>query len=546
MPPGTVVEDPERATAGTCSRRPARRGGARRRRRARQQALRHRHPPDAALRRARAARRGALARAAAQAARRRRPGRAARTPASPRCSRASPRAQPKVADYPFTTLEPVLGTLEARRPPARDRRHPRPDRGRQRGRRPRARVPRPRRALPPAGARARPGAARRLRPGRATTRPSRRELREHGARPGRAAAHPLPVQGRPRAARAGGREAVDDWRGAARRAGARHLRGHRARGSTSCDARSSRRCRAERAASREPATCAGHPPGLPARRAATRSRSSAPARAASGSRAGGVERLFARHDVDNEEALRYLEDRLRALGVIKALEAAGFEPGDDVEIAGIVFELDPGLHTGADARRAVPSLICAARCSALRAAAAATTRTTPRDVCATSRGHATSATARSFCNDLVDPGVHGEDHGRHRRRGAASRCKQQLEPAPAGCELRSSSRSGRPRSTATGATVTAHARDARVGRTPQVFRLEKEDGDWKLTAASRRRAGQMATRRRQARLEHRRRRRGRGARRRARGALRRGRRAPRARATTWCSSPPARSRAACG
>jgi GTPase len=56
----------------------------------------------------------------------------------------------------------------------------------------------------------------------------------------------------------------------------------------------------------------------------------------------GVERLIARHDTDNEEALRYLEERLRAIGVIKALEKAGFEPGDDVEIAGIVFELDPG------------------------------------------------------------------------------------------------------------------------------------------------------------------------------------------------------------
>jgi GTP-binding protein len=55
-----------------------------------------------------------------------------------------------------------------------------------------------------------------------------------------------------------------------------------------------------------------------------------------------VERLIARHDVDNDEALRYVEERLRALGVINALESAGFEPGDDVEIAGIVFELDPG------------------------------------------------------------------------------------------------------------------------------------------------------------------------------------------------------------
>jgi GTP-binding protein len=56
----------------------------------------------------------------------------------------------------------------------------------------------------------------------------------------------------------------------------------------------------------------------------------------------GVDRLIARHDIDNEEALRYLEDRLRSLGVISALEAGGFEPGDDVEIGGIAFELDPG------------------------------------------------------------------------------------------------------------------------------------------------------------------------------------------------------------
>jgi GTP-binding protein len=29
------------------------------------------------------------------------------------------------------------------------------------------------------------------------------------------------------------------------------------------------------------------------------------------------------------------------MGVIGALEARGFEPGDDVEIGGVVFELDP-------------------------------------------------------------------------------------------------------------------------------------------------------------------------------------------------------------
>src|SRR5215213_5285926 len=54
-----------------------------------------------------------------------------------------------------------------------------------------------------------------------------------------------------------------------------------------------------------------------------------------------VERLIARHDLENDEALAHVEHRLRRMGVIAALEARGFEPGDDVEIGGIVFELDP-------------------------------------------------------------------------------------------------------------------------------------------------------------------------------------------------------------
>jgi len=56
----------------------------------------------------------------------------------------------------------------------------------------------------------------------------------------------------------------------------------------------------------------------------------------------GVCRLLARHDLDNDEALAHVEHRLRRMGVITALEAEGFEPGDDVEIAGVVFELHPG------------------------------------------------------------------------------------------------------------------------------------------------------------------------------------------------------------
>jgi GTPase len=57
----------------------------------------------------------------------------------------------------------------------------------------------------------------------------------------------------------------------------------------------------------------------------------------------GIERLVARYDIDNEDALAHLERRLRGIGVIDALEAKGFEAGDDVEIAGVQFELDPNL-----------------------------------------------------------------------------------------------------------------------------------------------------------------------------------------------------------
>ncbi len=56
----------------------------------------------------------------------------------------------------------------------------------------------------------------------------------------------------------------------------------------------------------------------------------------------GIELLVARHDLENEEALDYLEGRLREIGVIAALERAGFEPGDEVVVGDLEFELDPG------------------------------------------------------------------------------------------------------------------------------------------------------------------------------------------------------------
>jgi GTP-binding protein len=57
----------------------------------------------------------------------------------------------------------------------------------------------------------------------------------------------------------------------------------------------------------------------------------------------GIERLVARYDLDNEEALAHLERRLKGIGVMRALEAEGFAAGDDVEIAGVAFELDSSM-----------------------------------------------------------------------------------------------------------------------------------------------------------------------------------------------------------
>ena len=109
-------------------------------------------------------------------------------------------ATPKVADYPFTTLAPVLGTVEA--PDGRQLTVadvPGLHRGRERGRRPRPRVPRPSRAGPALRARdRRHGGRRGALPGH-----RRRAPRLRG-RARRAAADRRPEQGRPRARAAGG------------------------------------------------------------------------------------------------------------------------------------------------------------------------------------------------------------------------------------------------------------------------------------------------------------------------------------------------------
>ena len=53
----------------------------------------------------------------------------------------------------------------------------------------------------------------------------------------------------------------------------------------------------------------------------------------------GVEMLVERHDLSNLEALAYLEQRLREIGVISALTKAGFEAGNDVRVGEHEFEL---------------------------------------------------------------------------------------------------------------------------------------------------------------------------------------------------------------
>jgi GTP-binding protein len=51
-----------------------------------------------------------------------------------------------------------------------------------------------------------------------------------------------------------------------------------------------------------------------------------------------LRRLISRFDLANEEAIRYLGERLDRLGVYAALRAQGAQPGDQVDIEGYAFE----------------------------------------------------------------------------------------------------------------------------------------------------------------------------------------------------------------
>ncbi len=247
------------------------------------------------------------------------------------------RARPKVADYPFTTLEPVLGTLE------RDDRQlvladipgliEGASAGAGLGHEFLAHVERCRvlvHVLDLAPLDGSDPVA-----NHATV---EAELREHG--------HGLADLPRmlclskadlvPPERRRGGAARVG---GPLRRSRSSPPRRPPAPASPSCATRSSsgcpRRRRRPRRSSRPPTASTG--PGR-----ATRSSVERVGSGVFRVEGGRIDRLIARHDIENSDALRYVEERLRALGVIRALEAAGFEPGDDVEIAGVVFELDPG------------------------------------------------------------------------------------------------------------------------------------------------------------------------------------------------------------
>ena len=342
-------------------------------------------------------------------------------------------ARPKVAGLPVHHPRPGARHDRGRRPPARGGRHPGPDRGRQRRRGPRPRVPRPRGALPAAGARAGPGAARRQRPG-GQPRHRRGRAARPRRRPGRAAADPLPVQGRPGRARAAARpsgsgaSALGDGvldvvvTSAATGDGRRR------------PARRDRRARSRPPRSRPSPPARWRPPtASTAPGPTTRSRSSARRPGAYRVEGVRVERLFARHDLGNDEALRYLEDRLRSMGVIRALEARGLRAGRRRGDRRHRVRAGPrrSIQRRAPRCRALAHSLRSLSVSPAAAAAAATTRSDVEQVVARLRHGRHESDGETFCNELVTreylektTGATGRQRGRAVReadRAASSR-----------------------------------------------------------------------------------------------------------------------------
>ena len=56
-----------------------------------------------------------------------------------------------------------------------------------------------------------------------------------------------------------------------------------------------------------------------------------------------VERMVVQTDWENEEAIAFLQHRMKRMGVDKALEDAGARDGDEVRIVGYSFDFESAL-----------------------------------------------------------------------------------------------------------------------------------------------------------------------------------------------------------
>ena len=242
------------------------------------------------------------------------------------------------------------GDDRGRRAPGGARRHPGPDRGGRRGRRPRPRVPRPRRALLDARPPGRAGAAG-GRPGRRTTRPCARELASYGAGLERlpelvvlSKRDLLPAErGRGGGRRSGASGSADAALGvlavsSATGEGLDELRRRDPR--ASCPTAAGPTGRRGRAPSRR---VRGRAPRLPPGRRGrllgrARGRRRLPRRSAAASSCSSSATTSPTRRRSPTSSSGSTE-----IGVIAALRAAGFEPGDDVRIGEHEFELHPGV-----------------------------------------------------------------------------------------------------------------------------------------------------------------------------------------------------------